>query len=347
MAKVPVALLGATGFTGGFAARALDAAGEPFFLAGRRAEALKALSRSLESRPEVIKADAGDPASLRALARRVESIASTAGPFLRLGPPVVEACLEAGTHYADTTGEPPFVKWVYEQHAAAKRKGCALVPGVAIIPGLGDFAAALAARSVKRPEEAEIRLRQWVSGAGRLNVGRGTLRSLLELMGEPWYGFQDGRHFERSSLSIQPWGVEVPSCEVLTVPRHLKVKRVVAGVSLPPLLTPAARLLEGLEIPVPGVRARGLARIADRLPGLSDAEADARASVAVRAVVRGGGQEGEAVIKGRTVYDLSGRMVARMALELALRGPPEPGALAPAQAVEPEAFLKKVGAKVE
>ncbi len=347
MPRVPVALLGATGFTGTFAAQALDRSGEPFFLAGRRVEALREVSRGLESGPEVVKADATDPASLRALAKRVESIASTAGPFLRLGPPVVEACLEAGTHYTDTTGEPPFVKWVYENHAAAKRKGCALVPGVAIIPGLGDFAAALAARKVKRPEEVEIRLRQWVSGGGGFNVGRGTLRSLLELVGEPWYGFRDGNHFEKSSLGIGPWGVEIPSCEVLTGPRHLTVKRVVAAVSLPPLLAPAARLLSGLEIPVPGVRAKSLARLADHLPGLSDAEADKRARVGVLAVVRGGGQESEALLKGSTVYDLSGRMVARMALDLAEKGPPEPGALAPAQAVEPQKFLKSVGVEVE
>ncbi len=347
MPRVPVALLGATGFTGGFAARALDLSGEPFFLAGRRVGALKEVSRGLESKPEVLKADATDPASLRALVKRVESIASTAGPFLRLGPPVVEACLEAGTHYTDTTGEPPFVKWVHDQHAAARRKGCALVPGVAIIPGLGDFAAALAARSVRRPEEVEIRLRQWVSGAGGLNVGRGTLRSLLELMGEPWYGFREGDHFEKSSLRVSPAGVEFPSCEVLTVPRHLKVRRVVAAVSLPPLLAPAGRLLEGLEIPARTPWARRFVRLADRLPGLSDAEADSRARVGVRAVVRGGGQEAEALLKGRTVYDLSGRMVARMALHLAGEGPPEPGALAPAQAAEPEAFLRSVGVEVE
>lgn len=347
MARTPVALLGATGFTGGFAAQALDESGDAFLLAGRRMEALKALSRSLESKPEVVKADATDPASLRALARRASSICSTAGPFLRLGPPAVEACLEAGAHYTDTTGEPPFVKWVYEQHAAAKRKECALVPGVAIIPGLGDFAAALAARKVKRPEEVEIRLRQWASGAGGFNVGRGTLRSLLELMGEPWYGFRDGRHFERSSLGLGPWGVEIPSCEVLTVPRHLKVRRVVAAVSLPPLLAPAGRLLQGLEVPIPSVRAKALARLADRLPGLSNEEADARARVAVKAVVRGGGEEAEAVVKGKTVYRLSGWMVARMALDLAEKGPPEPGALAPAQAVEPEAFLKRVDVKIE
>ncbi|MEM3085932.1 MAG: saccharopine dehydrogenase NADP-binding domain-containing protein [Halobacteria archaeon] len=344
MARIPVALLGATGFTGTFAARALDQSGAEFLLAGRRVEALKELARSLESKPGVVKADATDPAGLRALAKRVSSIASTAGPFLRLGPPVVEACIAAGTHYTDTTGEPPFVKRVFDQHADAKRAGCALVPGVAIIPGLGDFAAALAARGVRRPEEAEIRLRQWVSGGGGFNMGRGTLRSLLELMGEPWYGFREGRHFEKSSLSVGPWGVEIPSCEVLTVPRHLKVKRVVAAVSLPPLLEAAGLLMEPVEIPVPALRARGLARLVDRLPGLSNGAADARARVSVKAVVRGGGEEAEAVVRGRSVYDLSGRMVARMALELAEKGPA--GALAPAQAVEPGKFLKSVGVEV-
>ena len=50
------------------------------------------------------------PTSLRALAESTTAVASTVGPYLRYGLPLVEACAEAGTHYADLTGEVLFVR---------------------------------------------------------------------------------------------------------------------------------------------------------------------------------------------------------------------------------------------
>jgi short subunit dehydrogenase-like uncharacterized protein len=37
-------------------------------------------------------------------------LVSTAGPFLEVGRSVVEAAVEAGAVYLDSTGEPPFIR---------------------------------------------------------------------------------------------------------------------------------------------------------------------------------------------------------------------------------------------
>ena len=50
-------------------------------------------------------ADLKDQASLDAMASKAKVVLSTAGPFAKLGTPVVQACVNASTHYADITGE--------------------------------------------------------------------------------------------------------------------------------------------------------------------------------------------------------------------------------------------------
>jgi short subunit dehydrogenase-like uncharacterized protein len=73
-------------------------------------------------------ADAHDPASLAALARSTRVVASTVGPYARHGTPLVAACVAAGTHYADLTGE---VTWMRASadafHDAARERGAKIV----------------------------------------------------------------------------------------------------------------------------------------------------------------------------------------------------------------------------
>lgn len=53
--------------------------------------------------------------SLRDMAARARLVITAAGPYHVVGEPVVAACIEAGTHYVDITGEIP---WVAEMSAA-------------------------------------------------------------------------------------------------------------------------------------------------------------------------------------------------------------------------------------
>jgi short subunit dehydrogenase-like uncharacterized protein len=60
--------------------------------------------------PETIVADVGDPSSLEAMASRARVVLNLVGPYTLYGRPVIEACVAGGAHYADLTGEIPFVR---------------------------------------------------------------------------------------------------------------------------------------------------------------------------------------------------------------------------------------------
>src|SRR5687767_13751245 len=93
-----VVVFGAIGFVGKLLAKRLaDTApdGVRIGLAGRSQERLAAVRAGLRERAAqwpLIVADASDPASLAALASSTRVVATTVGPYLRYGLPLVEAC---------------------------------------------------------------------------------------------------------------------------------------------------------------------------------------------------------------------------------------------------------------
>jgi len=134
--ELDIVIYGATGFVGRLtteylAARPSD--GARVALAGRSRERLEAVRAELGPGAadwDVRVADTGEPAALRALAASTRVLASTVGPYRRHGLPVVEACAQAGTHYADLTGEVLFMRDSIDRaHARAAATGARIVHG--------------------------------------------------------------------------------------------------------------------------------------------------------------------------------------------------------------------------
>jgi short subunit dehydrogenase-like uncharacterized protein len=97
--------------------------------------------------PELETAVAGTegPGPLRQLLHVGDVLVSTAGPFMKVGPPVVAAAVDAGAVYLDSTGEPPFIRQVFEEFGPrAERTGAVLLTafGYDYVPG--NLAGALA-----------------------------------------------------------------------------------------------------------------------------------------------------------------------------------------------------------
>jgi len=130
-------LFGATGFTGRLTAEYLarNAPAEcRWALAGRnraKLEQVRADLAAIEPRCAelpLLHADVTEPESLRAVAEQARVVATTVGPYLEHGEPLVAACAEAGTDYTDLTGEPEFVDRMYvAHHARAVETGARLV----------------------------------------------------------------------------------------------------------------------------------------------------------------------------------------------------------------------------
>lgn len=127
-------LYGATGFVGRLTADYLAGAAPTtarIALAGRSLDKLRAIRSELgDSAREwsLLVADADDQNALDAMAKRTRVVVTTVGPYARYGLGLAQACAQAGTHYADLTGEPLFVRECIDRlHALAVGSGAKIV----------------------------------------------------------------------------------------------------------------------------------------------------------------------------------------------------------------------------
>lgn len=131
-----VVVFGATGFTGQLVAAHLAATGQRRWgIAGRSYDALRRVRADLTSLDpgaadvEILVARAEDPDALAAMAERARVVIAAAGPYTRIGEPLVAACVRAGTHYVDVADEPTFFATVVSRyHDEAARRGVVVVP---------------------------------------------------------------------------------------------------------------------------------------------------------------------------------------------------------------------------
>ena len=127
-----IVIYGATGYTGRLVAEYLAhhyagrADAPKWAMAGRSAAKLAEV-RDLIGAPSdtpLIVADSDDAASMAALAEQTRVVLTTVGPYQLYGEPLLKACVEAGTDYADLCGEPVWMRQVVDKyHAAAQASG--------------------------------------------------------------------------------------------------------------------------------------------------------------------------------------------------------------------------------
>ena len=146
-------LFGATGFVGRLTAASLATAapaGTRIALGGRSRDRLTALQRELGVDWPLVVADTGDPASVRELAASTTAVATTVGPYAKYGLPLVEACAAAGTHYADLTGEVPFVRASADRaHEQARETGARITHACGFDSVPSDLGALLTAQAAQ------------------------------------------------------------------------------------------------------------------------------------------------------------------------------------------------------
>ncbi|HEV2598871.1 saccharopine dehydrogenase family protein [Sphingopyxis sp.] len=149
MAKYPVVVTGASGYTGMLIMDWLIDQNIPFTAVARNAQRTKDMMAQrvvrLESAVyEIIEA----PNEVEALTKAFQGarvVCNTIGPFLHHGLPGVEAALNAGCHYIDTTGEQVFMMEVRERFGPRFAEAGLLVsPSVAYMYTFAEIAAELA-----------------------------------------------------------------------------------------------------------------------------------------------------------------------------------------------------------
>ena len=179
-----IVVFGATGFVGRLVAEYLAAhapTGVRIGLAGRSAEKLDAVRSSLGSTAAdwpLLVSDAADRASMDVLARSTTVVATTVGPYARYGMPLVEACAEAGTHYADLTGEVLFVRDTLAHCAdTARASGARIVHSCGFDSVPSDLAVLLLAERARADETGLLEETSLVVRSMRGGISGGTIDS--------------------------------------------------------------------------------------------------------------------------------------------------------------------------
>lgn len=153
-----ILVFGATGFTGRQVVSDLIRRGHTPTLVGRSSDRLGAVAESIGAELPLVQADVRDFDAITALIDSDDVVVSTVGPFLRWGRGVARAAARAGAVYLDSTGEPPFIRWAFDELGAlATTSGATVVPafGYDFVPG--NLAGALAVtRAAGRARHVEI-----------------------------------------------------------------------------------------------------------------------------------------------------------------------------------------------
>jgi short subunit dehydrogenase-like uncharacterized protein len=357
-------LYGATGYTGGLTARAMVAGGSRPVLAGRHQGRLTALAEQLPrdgdgTKLETAVAGSEEPGPLRELIGPGDVLVSTAGPFLKVGRSVVQAAVDAGAVYLDSTGEPPFIRQVFEEFGPrAEETGAVLLTafGYDYVPG--NLAGALALQAAG-PAAAQVLVGYFARGNTRKATSAGTRASAAGVLLEPGYSVRGGRLVtERTAARVASFDVDgtrrqgfsIGSSEHFALPRLRHAASTGDGMPAGAQLTDVGVYLgyfgaatelvhfaSALAAPLerlPGVR-RALdqqARRIQRSRATPDAAATIRSDVVAVVSDARGRRLATAHLSGGDPYSFTAHVLAWAAGRAAAQGVRPAGALGPAEA---------------
>jgi short subunit dehydrogenase-like uncharacterized protein len=350
----PIAVYGATGYTGRLVTAELAGAGADLVISGRNRRKLDVLAASLEREVLVQEATLDDPSSLQALLTDCAVVVDCAGPFVRYGEPVLAAAVEARTHYLDSTGEQPYMKLAFERYGPpASEAGVAVIPAMGFDYAPGDMIAALTAEGMDELDELAVNY-CWQG----FTPSQGTARTTLEIIGGGDLEWRNGKSVEASGSASRgtyefpaPVGgrrmIRYPSGEQITVPRHISTRNVRATMNASAFsserLAPVfAAMMRPTQLAMRTPLKRLAEAVISRLPEGPTPDQRERVRWMIVCEAKRGEVERRGVISGKDVYGLTAAALGHSAMIAADRGFDARGALAPSQAFEPKDFLGRL-----
>jgi len=206
-------IYGASGYTGGLIAREAARRKLSPILAGRNGQSVSALAQELGLESRIFALD--QPSAVLEGIRDCALVLHCAGPFSSTSQPMIAACLAAGVHYLDVTGEISVFSNAQEQAEEARRADVVLIPGVGFDVVPSDC---LAASLVRALPSATSLVLAFEAGGG---PSPGTAKTSVEGLAKGGAVRRDGvvtmvplawksrkipfAHGSRSAMTI-PWG---------------------------------------------------------------------------------------------------------------------------------------------
>jgi short subunit dehydrogenase-like uncharacterized protein len=342
-----IIVFGATGYTGRLTAETLVARGERPLLAGRSAQRLTELSGELGGELDTAVADVAQPATVADLVSEGDVLVSTVGPFVRWGEPAVEAAISKRASYLDSTGEPGFIRAVFERYGPrAEAAGVGLVTAFGYDWVPGNLAGALALQEAGGAA-VRVDLGYFFTGAAGMSGGTRATTALGAL--EPSFVWRRGIRTERIAARMRSFdvngrsrpAVSAGSSEHFTLPRlHPQLEEVNAylgwfgGASRP---MQAFSLVGAGIAKLPGARS-GMQAVAGRFvkgsTGGPNAEQRSRSGSHIVAIAYdlAGVELAEVQVAGVNGYDFTARILAWGASQALADGMRGHGALGPVEA---------------
>ncbi|HQU60773.1 MAG: saccharopine dehydrogenase NADP-binding domain-containing protein [Phaeodactylibacter sp.] len=171
-------LYGSTGYTGQLIARLAAEQGLPLVLAGRNAEKTGSLAAALGLDHVVFGLE--DIDEVQENIQDFGAVLHAAGPFIRTAPPMMEACLRAGVHYLDITGEIAVFEMAAALGPRASETGIMLMPGA----GFDVVPTDCAALYLKNQLPDATHLSLGIASVGS-RLSHGTATTMAENLGGP------------------------------------------------------------------------------------------------------------------------------------------------------------------
>ena len=358
-----ILLFGATGYTGRITARILVKSGAAPVLVGRSESALQEMVHQLSPdapeghEPTYAVADANAPETLRRLLESPNDVLiSTVGPFERLGQAAVEAVVDAGAAYVDSTGEPGFIRDVFDTHGRrAERSGARLLPAMGYDYAPGNLAGSLL---ISRCDPTPERIDVGYFVRGPYSPSSGTVGTMAGIMLAPSYALRSGEILtERTAAGVKTFhvgdadrnGVSIGGTEQFALraidPLLRDVNVYVGWTGRWSRAASAAGAMTSNAMQVPGIGTAVGAVMRATVGGASDtgpaAHQRARATsfVVAESPDPGGGPVRRVQVEGPNPYDLTGQLLAWSARMLSHRMEKNVGAMGPVTAFGPDAFV--------
>ncbi len=169
-------IYGANGYTGRRIARQAVSNGLQPVLAGRDEGRVQSLATELGCESRVFSLAA--PTAVAEHLRGVAAVLHCAGPFSVTARPMLEACLTAGVHYLDITGEIDVIELAAQHHQRAVAAGICLMPAVGMDVVPSDCLAAQLAQLL--PGAVKLAL----AFTGLQSISHGTAATIWENVGQ-------------------------------------------------------------------------------------------------------------------------------------------------------------------
>ncbi len=189
--KGQVLIYGAYGFTGKGISELASEYGITPVLAGRNESKLKPLADSLGYDYVVLPLENNHDNLVKVL-KHFEIVLHIAGPYTFTAKPMLDAVVEAGTHYVDLTGENHVIQAELDRDEEFKRANIMVMPAVGYDVVPTDCLNVYVADKISQPTQLTVVLNGSYTAAEGAQASRGTMKSGLEMLGRPLLKRENG-----------------------------------------------------------------------------------------------------------------------------------------------------------